>query len=628
MPAQRVPIFDVWQPGFANAIVSVYVAGTTTLANLYTDEALSVAAANPQTLLSDTVNGILAGKFSAPLYTDQAIELEYNSTDQTGIIRPALTTLAAQNASQALVTATGGSVAHTLADIVKRIVYATDFGALETSGGSAAATNTATLTAAIGAVSGAGGGAVFIPAGTYLINQLEIPAGVVLTGQGRGVTILQSQVAGNIATLSGDRAGIARLTLDGVNLVAGSVGVFAKNRSETLFLDCEIKRFETGIHFKGGRRSNWRDLYVSDCATGAKLHGDANSGGGNDGGEFRHNFWQGGRVQQCSSIGVDFSWEDKLCIANALSDVGFENNTGSAVRINGARFTRFDDCWFKGNTKNLDVLDDTNTSTAARRENTVIGLHITGGEIDDGTLTVKDTAQDVVFDSVSIKDVDFTLGTPINNNVLLLDCTEDSEVTIAGEGTKLARWNRINGGRTAGLTTNATATKAWSLALVPGQLVRLNADVIARQRNAAAVASYGLQVTAYRPGSTLAYDTQTVNFTAGNIVTGQTSGATARIQADSDSGATGTLTLIDISGEFIDNELITDTSGGSATVNGTLSHQNVALKGAVATPGTTYEDDTNWAATFAANGAEVELQVTGAASKNIEWDCDVKVTSN
>jgi len=70
---------------------------------------------------------------------------------------------------------------------------------------------------------------------------------------------------------------------------------------------------------------------------------------------------------------------------------------------------------------------------------------------------------------------------------------------------------------------------------------------------------------------TLAYDAQTANFTVGALVTGGTSGATAIIAQDADGGATGTLTLKDVLGTFLDNELITDTAGGSADVNGVLT---------------------------------------------------------
>jgi len=76
----------------------------------------------------------------------------------------------------------------------------------------------------------------------------------------------------------------------------------------------------------------------------------------------------------------------------------------------------------------------------------------------------------------------------------------------------------------------------------------------------------------HRISMTLNYDAQTGNFTTGKIVTGGTSGATAVILEDSDAGATGTLTLGNISGTFQDNETITDTGTGSATVNGTLTY--------------------------------------------------------
>lgn len=71
------------------------------------------------------------------------------------------------------------------------------------------------------------------------------------------------------------------------------------------------------------------------------------------------------------------------------------------------------------------------------------------------------------------------------------------------------------------------------------------------------------------PLNTLPYDGQTGNFTTGLTVTGVTSGATATIVADVDAGATGTLTLSNINGKFVDNETITDTSTGSAAVNRT-----------------------------------------------------------
>ena len=76
---------------------------------------------------------------------------------------------------------------------------------------------------------------------------------------------------------------------------------------------------------------------------------------------------------------------------------------------------------------------------------------------------------------------------------------------------------------------------------------------------------------------TLNYKTQTSNFTVGDTITGAASGATALIRIDTDGGATGTLTLDQVSGVFLDGEIITDQGGGSATVNGSLSFATAAL---------------------------------------------------
>lgn len=63
---------------------------------------------------------------------------------------------------------------------------------------------------------------------------------------------------------------------------------------------------------------------------------------------------------------------------------------------------------------------------------------------------------------------------------------------------------------------------------------------------------------------TLWYKTQTGNFTVGQVVTGGSSGATATISADNDSGASGYLTLTGKTGTFTAGETITDPLGGSA----------------------------------------------------------------
>jgi hypothetical protein len=77
----------------------------------------------------------------------------------------------------------------------------------------------------------------------------------------------------------------------------------------------------------------------------------------------------------------------------------------------------------------------------------------------------------------------------------------------------------------------------------------------------------------------LPYDGQTGDFTIGDKVTGATSGATGTIVADDDQGAAGTLTLTDVTGEFVENEAIADEHTGAAVSNKTTHMEGVTPNG-------------------------------------------------
>jgi hypothetical protein len=68
----------------------------------------------------------------------------------------------------------------------------------------------------------------------------------------------------------------------------------------------------------------------------------------------------------------------------------------------------------------------------------------------------------------------------------------------------------------------------------------------------------------------LEYVDQTQDFTLGQVIKGEQSGATALLASDLDNGDSGTLTLAKLHGEFTDGETITDAKGGSATVKGAV----------------------------------------------------------
>lgn len=621
----RIEEFDFWRAGYGGASVRIVQAGTDNLASIYFDEDLTSAAANPIILASRSLNGVNYGKFPAPVYIGVPYEMIVNSIDESGVISIPITTLAAQDASLATVQAEDGTRDITLAEILSRVVYVTDHGVFLAVGavGASASTNNATLTAAIGVASANGGGVVMCPPGTYAYTAISIPANVILCGCGEGVTILQSTTDSATVTLSGDRAGYMFLTFDGTDLGAGSIGVYAKAQDRTFVRNAMVKRFETGIHCKGGRHNDWKDLSVDNCSTGAKLHGDLDTSAGD---EWRHNRWIGGTVSTCTTLGIDLKYVDKKTYHNQIG-VYFSSNTGTALRVYGARHTDITGSSFDSNTEDLEVLDGDDAT--ADDENTVVGLYMRGGVIEsDMSFTGK--CQDIVFEGVEFSGGTYTL-TDVDNHILARTCTEASAVALAGGDSLMWVRQRASLGdwpASFGVTTDNVATEAWSYTLAPGERVILEAKVIANGRNVNDYATYHIGQAARRPGSTLAYDGQTANFTAGATLTGGTSGATARIIADSDSGATGTLTLRSIVGEFIDNEAITDSSGGAAVVNGTLSHQNAALLGSITSIQAATETDTDFACIFGVTAGNVRVLVTGDSSKTVEWTVSVSVTSS
>ena len=70
----------------------------------------------------------------------------------------------------------------------------------------------------------------------------------------------------------------------------------------------------------------------------------------------------------------------------------------------------------------------------------------------------------------------------------------------------------------------------------------------------------------------LGYDAQSGNFAVAEVVTGGTSGAVGTVFTDEDAGSAGTLNLITVTGTFVDNEALTGSVTGAATVNGAPVH--------------------------------------------------------
>lgn len=150
----------------------------------------------------------------------------------------------------------------------------------------------------------------------------------------------------------------------------------------------------------------------------------------------------------------------------------------------------------------------------------------------------------------------------VTNGITMIEKFTDRYILI-GHTTKFEAWDLVS----ASATTIKTFTSSGTFS---GQRV---GDYFFVTNGTEALGRLSL---------TLNYDAQTANFTAGKVLTGATSGATAVILQDADGGATGTLTLGSIVGTFQNNEIITDNNGtpGSATVDGVLNFTYTTVSGA------------------------------------------------
>lgn len=91
----------------------------------------------------------------------------------------------------------------------------------------------------------------------------------------------------------------------------------------------------------------------------------------------------------------------------------------------------------------------------------------------------------------------------------------------------------------------------------------------------------------------IAFDGQSANFTVGKLIADRTSGAYGRIENQTDAGTTGTVYVWVIRGTFADNDVIEDSAGGAALVNGTPSTlPDIASSDVLGIPTNVIKDDT------------------------------------
>lgn len=621
---QLVKEFDVYREGYAGKTVYIFRGQTTELCPLYADIGMTQRLDNPQVLTTRTdESGVTFGRFLQSVYVPYAYTLEIEGEENTGIQQVPLTSTDAERADFMVVTSQNSAYPRSIRERFSDYVQANDYGELSDS----PATNTATLQAAISEIALRGGGYVNIPAGEHVFQQLSIPAQVILRGAGKDVTILKSQISSNVITMTGDNAGLEDITIDGATLLSGSVGIYGKALEGIALHNVKVKRFQTLIQWQGGSNHRYEDLDLVDANKGLRALGDSDSNGSGGGARFTGLYWIGGSVQQTTVCGIEYTVDDLQVPHNGVEQVDFLDNIGEdgALLVSGARFSKFYDCRWSGNTINLKVED---AADCKLDDYETISLQLYGGELSGGKQVFDGNAQDIIIDSVSLVDTTFELNVP-SSQILLRDCIE-SGVLFTGDSTKISRFRTIDNGTIKGTTTDASVTSVYSLKLAPNEVVQFRVSATAERQNGTGKAAwYRIQAFNGQP-ALLNFDGQTVNYTVGAEVEGQTSGARGIIVAQTDSGTTGSIQLAAVSGEFVDNELVNEVDGtGSARANGTLTYQASQKLGAVtdvhAVGNNTGAPPAGWDLTFDVSGQEAHVYVTGAASNDIVWNLNIQV---
>lgn len=617
--------FDLFMQGYGDRIVSILRAGTTDLMPCFSDPSLTVSIPNPQVLTTRTDSlGNRYGKFSTHVYVPFAYELEISGSEESGVREVPIYTLSGEDATDAEVLAEGSVKTRTLSSRFADVIRAADYGELGTS----SSTNAATIQAAISAASSNGGGRVLLPAAIIPFTSLQVPTSVILQGEGREVTVLESQFAGKVITLTGDAGGLASLQLDGVNLLSGSYGVFGRGLNEIIMDDVLVRRFNRNFVMQGGQNHIYRSLYSRNAVRCMELLGDLDSSGTGLGDEFSGLDWLQGEVSQSTEVGLMLKIVDKAVRHNTFRQVDFLDNAGAdaAVQLYGASWQHFEQCYWEGNTTNWKVRDNPDEDLELRQ---VSNMLLSGGQVVGGSCNFDGLCQDIILDGMELDGATLSMSTP-ENPVLLRDCTE-SDAVFSGDTTKVQRFRTTSFGTVKGQTTTSAAVQVWKTKVRPNEIIALQVTATAEQVDGAEYADWFIAHSARCAPATLNYDSQTANFTAGKTVQGQTSGATAIIRSDSDAGTTGTLSLAQVNGIFVDNELIRETDGsGSATVNGSLVLGVVAFVGTADTLRDSGSDvgavPAGYAIGFVALGQEISVTVTSGAAKKIYWNLDIKVT--
>lgn len=308
--------------------------------------AVTLAAAGGAALLGNTPAGGIAAA---------TVQAAINELDTE---KARLDALAASGGSALMgfLTSGTGATARTAQDKLRDSVNAKDFGAVF----NGVTDDRAALVACMTAMSAAGGGKIMLPRGTALIgSSFTVPANIILSGQGKGTTVLKRGFTGDLITSFGSQSGLEHLTINGDTAVqgAGRGVVFTGVSFGAFMFLTEIKNFvQSCLEFGTDSGSTFRAIGCDFYTTGAVgVVAAVKMAGADTAATSRHfyNCESGGctlyDMSGCNDLYISGGYTNGL-IAGATTNKALVNNLriGSAagtVTLAGAA-CRYENCVF------------------------------------------------------------------------------------------------------------------------------------------------------------------------------------------------------------------------------------------------------------------------------------------
>jgi hypothetical protein len=258
----------------AGGLIYTYAAGTTTPQATYTSSTGVTANPNPIVLNS-------AGRVPNEIWLTSGVSYKFVLKDSTGVqigsydnlssvndFTSVFTTLAASSGSS-LIGYTQGStnaVATTVQSKLREVVSVKDFGAK----GDGTTNDTSAIQTALNYISSVGGGIVHLPAGNYVVSQLDVPSDVTLQGEINGYSYTTAKSTSILTCTTGVYAvmleGRATLRDLGINSNASTSGPpYAVQGVEygvviyfgsTVMTNVSVFGFQYGVTIANGGNSN------------------------------------------------------------------------------------------------------------------------------------------------------------------------------------------------------------------------------------------------------------------------------------------------------------------------------------------------------------------------------------